>query len=76
MTLEQQKEGSRGKPHEEKQGRRLACPVNSDASIALGVFYRKEAVTFEEKFAPPHITPQERDVRIKQLLRKSIWGGR
>lgn len=45
---------------------------NSDASIALGVFYRKEAVTFEEKFAPPHITPQERDVRIKQLLRESI----
>lgn len=45
---------------------------NSDASIALGVFYRKEAETFEEKFAPPHITPQERDDRIKQLLRKSI----
>lgn len=45
---------------------------NSDASIALGVFYRKEAETFEEKFTPPHITPQERDDRIKQLLRKSI----
>jgi 2-oxoglutarate ferredoxin oxidoreductase subunit beta len=45
---------------------------NSGGSIPLGVFYRKEAATFEEKFVPLHITPQERDVRMKQLLRKSI----
>ncbi len=45
---------------------------NSDASIALGVFYRKEAETFEEKFAPLHITAQERNFRIQQLLRQSI----
>ncbi len=45
---------------------------NSDASIALGVFYRKEAATFEERFVPPNITPQERDFRIKKLLRESI----
>ncbi len=44
----------------------------SDASIALGVFYRKEAETFEEKFAAPPITAQERDFRIQQLLRQSI----
>lgn len=45
---------------------------NSDAAIALGVFYRKEAETFEEKFTPSRVDPQERDDRIKQLLRKSI----
>ena len=45
---------------------------NSDASIALGLFYRKEAATYEENFAPSPITTQERDFRIKQLLRQSI----
>jgi hypothetical protein len=28
--------------------------------------------TDEEKFAPPHITAQERDIRIKYLLQESI----
>ena len=45
---------------------------NSDASIALGVFYRKEAATYEENFAPSPITTQERDFRINRLLRQSI----
>lgn len=45
---------------------------NSNASIPLGVFYRREAATFEEKFATLHITAQERDFRIKQYLQESI----
>ncbi len=45
---------------------------NSDAAIALGLFYRKESASFEEKFVPPPIDAQERDVRIQRLLRQSI----
>lgn len=45
---------------------------NSDAAIALGVFYRKEAETFEEKFIPSRVDAQDRDSKIRSLLNKSI----
>lgn len=45
---------------------------NSDASIALGVFYRKEAETFEEKFTPSPVDARDRDSKIRNLLNKSI----
>ena len=45
---------------------------NSDASIALGVFYKKEMPTFESAFLNPAQQPIDRDSRIKQMLRGSI----
>ncbi len=45
---------------------------NSDASIALGVFYRKEAATFEGKFTPSLVDARDRDGKIKSFLSKCI----
>ena len=45
---------------------------NSDAGIALGVFYRNEAATFEEKFAPSPVDVQDREHKIRQFLSNSI----
>ncbi|MCM8799098.1 MAG: thiamine pyrophosphate-dependent enzyme [Candidatus Omnitrophica bacterium] len=46
---------------------------NSDASIALGIFYRKEIPTFEERVSEQ--LPQEqraRDLKIKEILKASL----
>ena len=45
---------------------------NSDAPVALGLLYRKEAATFERKFEPSRIDAGERDVRIGNFLSESI----
>lgn len=45
---------------------------NADAPIALGLFYRKEAETFEEKFTPSRVDPRDRDVKIAKFLNRSI----
>lgn len=46
---------------------------NSDAPIALGIFYRKEIPTFEERVSEQ--LPQEqraRDLKIKEILKASL----
>jgi hypothetical protein len=45
---------------------------NSDAAIALGVLYRKEEATFEEKFEPSRVDVQDRERKIKQWMNDSI----
>ncbi|OHE26354.1 MAG: 2-oxoglutarate synthase, partial [Syntrophus sp. RIFOXYC2_FULL_54_9] len=45
---------------------------NSDDQIPLGIFYRREEATFEEKFVPSRVDVQERDNKIKQFLSNSI----
>ncbi len=45
---------------------------NADARIALGLFYRKEAETFEEKFTLSAVDPRDRDGKIRGFLNKSI----
>ncbi len=45
---------------------------NSDAQIALGVFYQKQEATFEERFKPSRVDEQERDHKIKQFLNDSL----
>lgn len=44
---------------------------NKDAPIALGVFYKKDAPTFEEGFAVPGITPDERDAKVERIVNGS-----
>jgi 2-oxoglutarate ferredoxin oxidoreductase subunit beta len=44
---------------------------DSDARIALGILYRQEAATFEEKFAPSRVDAQERDGKILLFLNKN-----
>jgi hypothetical protein len=44
---------------------------NSDARIALGIFYQQEAATFEKKFAPSRVDAQERDSKISLFLNKN-----
>lgn len=41
---------------------------NADAQIALGVFYQREEVSFEEKLALSRGNVQDRDDRIKRFL--------
>jgi 2-oxoglutarate ferredoxin oxidoreductase subunit beta len=41
---------------------------NKDAPIALGVFYKKETPTFEDRFLEEKPLPVDRDLRIKELL--------
>lgn len=46
---------------------------NSDSPIALGVFYRKQAPTFEERFFEGRpVREIDRDRKIKELLKNSI----
>jgi len=45
---------------------------NSDSPIATGIFYRKEAPTFEERFLTPAAQPIDRGKKIKELLEKYI----
>jgi 2-oxoglutarate ferredoxin oxidoreductase subunit beta len=45
---------------------------NSNARIALGVFYKKEAATFEEKFMPFPGEVQDREGKIRKFLSKSV----
>ena len=44
----------------------------SDAPIALGLFYRGEAPSFEEKFVPSRAGVPDRDAAIRRLLERSI----
>ncbi len=44
---------------------------NSDAKIPLGVFYKKEAPSFDEYFAGCDIKKVNRDFKIRQLLDES-----
>ena len=41
---------------------------NKDAPIALGVFYKKDAPTFEEGFTVPGIAASERDAKVKRMI--------
>ena len=43
---------------------------DSDARIALGIFYQQEAATFEEKFVSSRVDAQERDSKILLFLNK------
>lgn len=45
---------------------------NSDKPIALGVFYKKDIPTFEERFLKDRTQPQDRNLKIKELLKLSI----
>ncbi len=46
---------------------------NNDASIALGVLYKKEMPTFEDRFLAGKTTePKDKDLKIKQILEESI----
>lgn len=43
---------------------------NKDAPIALGVFYEKQAPTFEEAFAGAYLQPLERESKIREIIDK------
>lgn len=45
---------------------------NSDRPIALGLFYKKESPTFEEKFLKDKGPAIDRELKIKELLRDYI----
>ena len=45
---------------------------NSDAPIALGVFYKKEMVTFDDRFLKPGIEIVDRELNIKRVVTESI----
>jgi len=45
---------------------------NSDSPIATGVFYKKEAATFEERFLSPVTQPIDRDKKTKEILDNAI----
>ncbi len=45
---------------------------NKDAPIALGVFYKKDAPTFEEGFAYTGQTAIDRDAKIKKIMEEAI----
>ena len=45
---------------------------NSDSRIPLGVFYKKEAPTFDEKMITPPVVLQSRDGKMKQFLSKRM----
>jgi len=45
---------------------------NTDAKIALGVFYKKIFPTFEEKFLKPGVKMTDRGLKIKEVLEGSI----
>jgi len=45
---------------------------NSDAPIALGIFYKKEIPTFEERFLEYETKVTNRDLKIKEVLESAI----
>ncbi len=45
---------------------------NSDAQIALGILYKKELPTFEDRFLTPAGPSIDRESQIKEILRKGI----
>jgi len=45
---------------------------NSDAPIALGIFYKKEMATFEDRFLRPEKETVDRELNIKQVLTEAI----
>ena len=45
---------------------------NKDAKIALGVFYKKDAPTFEEGFAVPKQSASDRDAKIKKIMDEAV----
>jgi len=45
---------------------------NSDAPIALGVFYKKEMATFEDRFLRPEKETVDRELNIKRVLTEAI----
>lgn len=46
---------------------------NQEAPIALGVFYKKDAPTFEERFlAHQYAEAADKDSKIKELLKKAV----
>ncbi|MFH1584408.1 MAG: thiamine pyrophosphate-dependent enzyme [Actinomycetota bacterium] len=45
---------------------------NFDAPIALGVFYKKESPTFEDKFSKFKLEKPDRQLKIKEFLKERI----
>jgi len=45
---------------------------NSDASIALGIFYRKEVPTFQDRFLEYEREVRDRDSKIREVLERAI----
>jgi 2-oxoglutarate ferredoxin oxidoreductase subunit beta len=45
---------------------------NRDTPIALGVFYKKEMPTFEDRFLKPQIQIADRESKIRQVLSQDI----
>jgi len=45
---------------------------NSDSQIALGVFYKNEIQTFEDKFKEFKLEKEDKKLKIKKLLREKI----
>jgi len=45
---------------------------NSDASIALGIFYRKEVPTFQDRFLEYKPEVRDRDSKIREVLERAI----
>ncbi|GAG64462.1 unnamed protein product [marine sediment metagenome] len=45
---------------------------NSDSQIALGVFYKKEIPTFEDKFKEFKLEVEDKKLKIEKLLRENI----
>ena len=61
-------------PEDPTQAQAKICEwdYNSDAQIALGVFYKKAAPTFEEAFIRPAAQDLDRGAKINELLKKAI----
>ncbi|MDD1711901.1 MAG: 2-oxoacid:ferredoxin oxidoreductase subunit beta, partial [Methanoregulaceae archaeon] len=57
---------------EEALHRSREWDYNTDAPIALGIFYRKEMPTFSERYATGAITSVNRDQSIRDLLASRI----
>jgi len=64
--------GHNAEDYNEALGKVREWDYNTDAKIALGVFYKKISPTFEEKFLKAGISPMDRDLKIKGLLTNSI----
>jgi len=45
---------------------------NSESPIALGIFYKKEMVTFDDRFLRPETETGDRELNIKRVLTESI----
>lgn len=45
---------------------------NTDAKIALGVFYKKTTPTFEESFLKTGVKPADRDLKIREFLNNAV----